>query len=187
MSILSIDILFLVVLSCKKTPVLQDLNGRSDSWLLLATMRAHVHASSAIISTSRSEGFPNGIFHPCTLWARGLARWKNCRRAAVVVGVIWKTAKNTEAHTFPKWTCPKIPEMLVFFFWNNSPCGSFLDTGELFRTYPLQNWFIFTEISNTDFPFFCCNGLHYPVGFLMNIVHRNLFYDMEFELCDQKQ
>ena len=34
----------------------------------------------------RSEGFPNGIFHPCTLWARALARWKNCRRD-VVVGV----------------------------------------------------------------------------------------------------
>ena len=29
----------------------------------------------------------NGIFDPCTPWARGLARWKNCRR--VVVGVTW--------------------------------------------------------------------------------------------------
>ena len=38
----------------------------------------------------RSEGFPNGIFHPCALWARALARWENCRRAAVAVGVIWK-------------------------------------------------------------------------------------------------
>ena len=42
--------------------------------------------------TNRSEGFPNRIFDPCTLWARGLARWKNCRRAvavAVAVGVIF--------------------------------------------------------------------------------------------------
>ena len=38
----------------------------------------------------RSEGFPNGIFHPCPLWARALARWKNCRRVVVAVGVIWK-------------------------------------------------------------------------------------------------
>ena len=40
----------------------------------------------------RSEGFPNGIFHPCPLWARAVARWKNCRRVVVVavVGVIWK-------------------------------------------------------------------------------------------------
>ena len=29
----------------------------------------------------RSEGFPNGIFHPCALWDGGLARWKNCRAA----------------------------------------------------------------------------------------------------------
>ena len=36
----------------------------------------------------RSEGFPNGIL----VWARGLARWKNCRRVVIfsVVGVIWK-------------------------------------------------------------------------------------------------
>ena len=43
----------------------------------------------------RSEGFPNGIFHPCALWARGLARLESCRRVAVAVaaaavGVIWK-------------------------------------------------------------------------------------------------
>ena len=38
----------------------------------------------------RSEGFPNGIFHPCALWARGLARQKNCRRVvAAAVGVSW--------------------------------------------------------------------------------------------------
>jgi hypothetical protein len=46
--------------------------------------------SRALNTNDRSEGFPNGIFHPCTLWARGLARWKNCRRVAAVVGVIWK-------------------------------------------------------------------------------------------------
>ena len=31
----------------------------------------------------RSEGFPNGIFHPCALWARGLARWESSGRVAV--------------------------------------------------------------------------------------------------------
>ena len=54
----------------------------------------------------RSEGFPNGIFHPCTLWARALARWKNCRRAVAVavavVGVIWKMPKYMKIDTFSK-------------------------------------------------------------------------------------
>ena len=49
---------------------------------------------------NRSEGFPNGIFHPCALWARALARWDSCRRAAV--GVIWKMPKYKEMHTFSK-------------------------------------------------------------------------------------
>ena len=53
--------------------------------------------------TSRSEGFPNGIFSPCTLWARALARWKNCRRVVgAVVGVIWKMPKSRKMHTFSK-------------------------------------------------------------------------------------
>ena len=48
----------------------------------------------------RSEGFLNGIFHPCTLWDGGLARWKNCRCAvAVAVGVIWKMSKYEEMHS----------------------------------------------------------------------------------------
>ena len=53
----------------------------------------------------RSEGFLNGIFDPCALWDGGLARWKNCRRAAAVaaaVGVIWKMHKYKEIHTFSK-------------------------------------------------------------------------------------
>ena len=42
-------------------------------------------------SKCRSEGFPNGIFHPCALLARALARWDSCRRVVVVaVGIIWK-------------------------------------------------------------------------------------------------
>ena len=54
---------------------------------------------------NRSEGFPNGIFHPCTLWDGGLARWKSCRRAvaavaAVAVGVIWQMPKYEEMYTF---------------------------------------------------------------------------------------
>ena len=47
-----------------------------------------VRYSGLRFTAGRSEGFPNGIFHPCVLWARGLTRWENCRRA--VVGVIWK-------------------------------------------------------------------------------------------------
>ena len=45
----------------------------------------------------RSEGFPNGIFHPCALWARGLARWESCRHAVVAaaVGVTWKSPRNS--------------------------------------------------------------------------------------------
>ena len=59
-----------------------------------------------LVATSRSEGFPNGIFHPCALWDRALARWESCRRAAVVVvavvSVIWKMSKYKEMHTFSK-------------------------------------------------------------------------------------
>ena len=54
--------------------------------------------------SGRSEGFPNGIFHPCPLWARALPRWTNCRRvvAAAVVGVIWKMPKYRKIDTFSK-------------------------------------------------------------------------------------
>ena len=59
--------------------------------------------STSVAYACRSEGFPNGIFHPCTLWARALARWKNCRRVVVaVVGVIWKMPKYRKMHTFSK-------------------------------------------------------------------------------------
>ena len=37
-----------------------------------------------------SEGFPNGIFHPCALWARGVARLNDCRHVVAAVGVIWR-------------------------------------------------------------------------------------------------
>ena len=38
---------------------------------------------------NQNEGFPNGIFHPCALWARALARWDGCRHTVVVsVGII---------------------------------------------------------------------------------------------------
>ena len=40
---------------------------------------------------NRSEGFPNGIFHPCALWDGGVARWESCRRVAAVAGVIWNS------------------------------------------------------------------------------------------------
>ena len=47
-------------------------------------------------SNDWSEGFPNGIFHSCALWARGLARWESCRRVVVaaVVGVTLKSPGN---------------------------------------------------------------------------------------------
>ena len=39
----------------------------------------------------RSEGFLNGIFHPCALLVRGLTRLESCWQTAVVaVGVTWK-------------------------------------------------------------------------------------------------
>ena len=67
-------------------------------------MDAHVHAcivaclcesgTEAENSVNvRSKGFPNGIFHPCAIWDRGLARWERSRRAAVV-GVTWKSPGN---------------------------------------------------------------------------------------------
>ena len=57
-----------------------------------------------------------------------------------VVAVTWKLRstfrimKYTRLYTFPKLACPQIPEMCVFPR-NKSPCRSFLDIGELFRTY----------------------------------------------------
>ena len=54
------------------------------------------------LASYRSEGFPNGIFHPCALWARGLARWESCRRVAavVVVGVTWKSPGKGHFNSF---------------------------------------------------------------------------------------
>ena len=79
---------------------------------LLMLFTAHRNIFIDLWGFGRSEGFPNGIFHPCTLWDGGLARWKNCRQtvAAVVVvvvvvvgvGVIWKMTKYKEMHTFSK-------------------------------------------------------------------------------------
>ena len=63
---------------------------------------------------SRSEGFPNGIFYPCALWARGLARWKNCRR--VVGGVISKNWKIENPGNTGK------PIMLIQFWTWKSRC-----------------------------------------------------------------
>ena len=64
--------------------------------------------SGKIWDIGRSEGFPNEIFHPCTLWDRALARWKNCRRVAVVaVGVIWKFRSTFRSgHTI--WSFPMV-------------------------------------------------------------------------------
>ena len=51
------------------------------AWNMLSNIIQHI---------GRSQAFRNGIFHPCALWARGLARSKNCRRIAIAVGAIWK-------------------------------------------------------------------------------------------------
>ena len=56
-----------------------------------------MHVQRKSFNEYRSEGFPNGIFHPCALWARGLARWESCRHGVVVaaaVGVTWKSPRN---------------------------------------------------------------------------------------------
>ena len=77
-------------------------------------------------TTCRSEGFPNGIFHPCALWDGGLARWKNCRRAAaavVVVGVIWKMPKYKEMHTFSKMGMSEISRN-VYLSEIKAPAGA---------------------------------------------------------------
>ena len=70
------------------------------------TFDLNCHPTSITITEEidRSEGFPNGIFHPCTLWDGGLARWKNCRRAvaaaAAVVGVTWKSPGKGHFNSF---------------------------------------------------------------------------------------
>ena len=48
----------------------------------------------------RSEGFPNGIFHPCTLWDGGLARWTNCRRAVAVAVAVGVSCQNVTLISF---------------------------------------------------------------------------------------
>ena len=54
---------------------------------------------------------PHGIFHPCTLWARGLARCKNCRRiAAVAVGVIFLSARFSKENYTKLWFCEEFKE-----------------------------------------------------------------------------
>ena len=66
-------------------------------------------ATLTIAGRYRSEGFPNGIFHPCALWDGGLARWKNWHAVVVVaVGVIWKMPKYKEMHTFSKMDMSEI-------------------------------------------------------------------------------
>ena len=70
----------------------------------------------------RSEGFPNGIFDPCALWARGLARWKNWR-AAAAVGVIWKMSKYREMHTLSKMGMSQISRN-VYFSEIKAPAGA---------------------------------------------------------------
>ena len=76
------------------------------------------------LSENRSEGFPNGIFHPCALWARAPARWESCRRAVVVVvGVIWKMPKYKEMQTFSKMDMSEISRN-VYLSEIKAPAGA---------------------------------------------------------------
>ena len=67
--------------------------------------RCWAHSRSVFRCRLLDEGFPNGIFHSCALWARALARWESCWRAvAVAVGVSWQFGKLEIAYNliFPK-------------------------------------------------------------------------------------
>ena len=54
---------------------------------MISLFRTHTYPG---LQCYRNEGFPNGIFGPCALWAGGLAGLESCRRVVVVVGVTWK-------------------------------------------------------------------------------------------------
>ena len=48
------------------------------------------------------EGFPNGIFHSCTLWDRAQARMKSCWEVAAAVtaiGIAWKVRSTFSPET----------------------------------------------------------------------------------------
>ena len=68
--------------------------GRRDCmWTCIICVpfrKLRICPSSAARSSGPSEGFPNGISHPCALWDGVLARWESCRRVVGAVGVIWK-------------------------------------------------------------------------------------------------
>ena len=88
------------------------------------TLKTHMQERFPKKTFSRSEGFPNGIFHPCALWARALARWENCRRAvAVAVGVIWEMPTYAEMQTFSKMGVSEISRN-AFFSEIKAPAGA---------------------------------------------------------------
>ena len=93
-------------------------------------------------------------------------------------------------HTFSKMGTPEISRN-VYFFRNKSPHGSFIDIGELFRTYPwwINSFLLWSQkLTFTHFRFFG-NVLRYQVTFLPNtkmvrVVHMNIFYRMDLQFCD---
>ena len=139
----------------------------------------------------RSEGFPNGIFHPCALWDGGLARWKNCRRT-VVVGVIWKMPKYKEMHTFSKMGMSEISRN-VYLSEVKAPAGcqdrklplQELTPDELIH-FPdnLKKWLfpIFVFLVT----FYGIRSLFLPKTKMVRVVHMNIFYRMDLEIYDSK-
>ena len=88
--------------SCYVHTIRQSTSGRKHVYV-------DCHSVHVAKQVHRSEGFLNGIFDPCTLWARGLDRWKNRRRAVAVaaaaVAVTWTLSQI--------WACLKIPDIVI--------------------------------------------------------------------------
>ena len=57
-----------------------EIPGESGGSKNLVQGTPHLHNSKR--NKHRSEGFPNEIFEPCALWARGLAKKNSSRHAA---------------------------------------------------------------------------------------------------------
>ena len=96
----------------------------------------------------RSKGFPNGIFGPCALWARGLASWEICRCAVAVVvavGVSWfhrggiapripHPAYLARKKSWPRWSrSASVPSS--WSKWAGSPQVPILQYFQIHRSY----------------------------------------------------
>ena len=60
-------------------------------------------------------------------------RYKSREHSGLAWGAIFgKVTKYKEMHPFPKWACPKIPEMLIF--QKQKPLRELHNRGELLKT-----------------------------------------------------